>query len=101
MDRKRIVVWTSILSAVVLVSGCQETLTYERFQMIREDVSTHDDVERTLGPPEHKVGDVWSWTDFDRHLTCNVYFDPQGKVAKKEWIDADRGTWEGSAPSIE
>ena len=40
--------WTWVFSTLVLSSGCEETLTYQRFQLIREDVSTHEDVERTL-----------------------------------------------------
>lgn len=85
---------------LMLVVGCQK-LTHKRFQLIREGVSNQLEVEKTLGQPDRKLADLWNWTDHDRHLTCNIYFDDRGVVAKKEWIDATKGVWEGSAPGVD
>ena len=94
--------WTllALVGLGVFVVGC-EKLTYKRFQMIREGASTPLDVEKTLGEPDRKVGDLWNWTDHDRKITCNVYFDSRNVVAKKEWIDARKGIWEGAAPGVQ
>ena len=97
----KMLVAVTALALVVLATGCEKKLTYKRFQMVREGYATHMDVEQTLGEPDQKVGDVWNWQDFDRHITCNVYFDDNGVVAKKEWIDAKKGQREGSAPGVE
>ena len=97
----RALVGVTALALMVLATGCEKKLTYKRFQMVREGYATHMDVEQTLGEPNQKAGDVWSWQDFDRHITCNVYFDGKGVVDKKEWIDATKGQWEGSAPGVE
>ncbi|MFQ6049133.1 MAG: hypothetical protein ACE5K7_07200, partial [Phycisphaerae bacterium] len=68
---------------------------------IREGVSTKSEVEQTLGRPDRQFADMWNWVDHDRGITCNVYFDPRGVVTKKEWVDARRGIWEGSAAELE
>ncbi len=83
------------------VAGCQEKLTKQRFDTIIKGVSTKLDVEQTLGEPERKLDDLWSYEKHDKHLFVKIYFDQQGKVTNKEWISGKEGLWEGAAPGIE
>ena len=94
---RMMVAWAGLAALAV---GC-EKLTHERFQMIREGASTQLDVQKTLREPDRKVDDLWNWTKHDRQITCNVYFDSRGVVARKEWIDARKGIWEGAAPGVQ
>lgn len=85
------------LFALTLV-GCARQFTREHFNMIQAGVDDQEDVERILGKPEFVAQDVWFYEDTDRHHNAQVFFDEQGRVAGKEWMDANTGDWDGTNP---
>jgi hypothetical protein len=91
-------------SGVLLVSGCSK-FTYERFQMIKPDVDTKEDVQQILGEPERKGGDFWYYEDDDEEefAAARIFFYFDTNVVRgKEWISAaDGGTWEGQDPDAD
>ena len=86
-----------LLSAVVLIAtvGCSENLvTRHNYDMIKRGKSTRLEVEKTLGDTYTQRGeDQWEYEEMDRHLSVCIHFDENGKVKKKEWIDAKTGEW--------
>lgn len=92
-------------TCLVFLAGC-DPLTRERYEMITLNVDTDFDVEKMIGPPDHKLPGQWHYERTDKHLIVKVEFDDNGVVTRKEWIDALAGTWEdtedpGDEPSYE
>ncbi|HEV8261141.1 MAG TPA: hypothetical protein VGM03_14480 [Phycisphaerae bacterium] len=79
-------------TALLLLVGCDK-LTRNHFEMIQQGVSDKDDVERTIGKPDHVLDDQWHYERVDKHLNVQVDFDERGLVSRKQWIDATTGEW--------
>jgi len=86
------------LLSLLAAAGCERKFTRARFDTIQPGVSDRFDVEQTLGKPKAKLADVWYYEDLDRHLHAQVFFDNDGRVLGKEWMDARSGEWEGRSP---
>jgi hypothetical protein len=84
-----------LAAAVMLGMGCQK-LTYERWTTIHDGLPQLG-VEKTLGEPQVKMSDQWTWNDTDRDIVAHVWFDTEGKVIAKQWFDPKR-TMIGSPP---
>ncbi len=88
-----------LLGAAALVTvGCGPTLTHEKFSMIQQGVDDREDVRHVLGKPRFSTDAEWYWEDRDRHVAARVFFDDDGRVSGKEWMDAKHGQWEGRHP---
>ncbi|MBU0719397.1 MAG: hypothetical protein KJ749_14210 [Planctomycetes bacterium] len=79
--------------AVMLV-GCQDKLTHERFSQIQQNASTSTEVTALLGEPSHKLGESWYYERPEKHVTVIIDFDKAGSVSRKQWIDAMSAQWE-------
>lgn len=71
--------------------GCEQKLTYHRFETISQGDSPQV-VEATLGKPWMKgINDqAWVYQDIDRGINAIIYFE-DGKVSGKKWGDAAHG----------
>lgn len=94
---------TLTVAVVAVLSGCAENkLTRHNYDMIKEGQSTRSEVRHTLGVKHlAERGDQWEYEDMDRHLSVVFYFNGDGIVQRKEWIDAASGEWDGAAPHID
>ena len=88
-------------AAVLLLGGCASRFTYERFDLIRPNADSRADVQALLGDPDARFEDEWIYDDRGRRISAIIYFDAEGRVAGKEWIDGRAGTFEGSQPDDE
>lgn len=87
------------LAALAVLAGCASKFNRKNFNLIEPGISDKDDVRRTLGDPTTTgLGDEWIYDDLDEHHTAIIYFDPQGRVTNKEWMDSVTGEWEGQSP---
>ena len=59
--------------------------------------STQADVREALGEPDQVLADLWLYERPDKHLVVKLEFDDQGRLQRKEWIDAAGETWEDSS----
>ncbi len=81
----------------VCFGGCaKDMVTVEHFNLIHLGTSTRTDVRATLGEEYEDRGEHWEYERMDRHLTVFFYFDDDGTVTKKDWIDAKAGAWDSS-----
>ena len=89
--------WTTgallIVGAMLLVGGCDK-LTRAHYEMIVLNVSTTDDVARTIGPPNIKMDTNWNYERVDKHLSVIIDFSDDGVVVRKQWIDGMANQWE-------
>lgn len=85
-----------VVGVVTLSVGCEEKLTYKRWQLIHEGQSKLA-VEQTLGDPLIKMADHWTWNNADKAITAQVWYSGEGKVIAKQWFDPKRGM-EGGPP---
>lgn len=93
-----------ILSAALLVLlgltvGCQQKFTREHFDAIEIGVDNRTDVRDLLGGPNADYIDQWMYDDPGRMTVAIIYFYEDGRVAGKEWNDANRTTFEGTDPA--
>lgn len=87
-----------LLGGIAAVVGCEEKLTYERWQLINQG-STKLEVESAIGQPDIMMPDQWTYVDHDRGITAHIYFEADAnKVHSKQWIDAEHG-WQGKNPA--
>ena len=88
MNRKT---WTTIalLLGTLFVVGCEQKLTYTRFQAIQQGDAS-DTVESVLGKPAMRTDQTWMYSDHDRQIMATVYFQ-ESKVTGKEWHDPEHG----------
>jgi hypothetical protein len=82
-----------VLSAALVLSGCDK-LTRNHYEMIQQNVSNTDDVQRTIGDPNYRVDGQWHYDRVDKHLNVIIDFNEGGVVVRKQWIDANEGVWE-------
>lgn len=98
---RRVALTVLSLSLLVMFVGCAENkLTERNFDTIKEGVSTKLEVENTLGKPTADRGECWEYENEDANLTAYIHWNADGKVERKEWIDAEKGVWKGAAPGI-
>lgn len=86
------------LGVLTLLGGCHRQFTHERFDMIQIGVDDREDVRYILGRPTSDLDDQWLYDDLKRHYSAVIYFDDNGRVRGKEWMDARTGEWEGRNP---
>ena len=91
--------WSRWLAAgaVLLVCGCAQKLTYQRWEMVNTGDSP-DVVKATLGEPWQKTDMTWVYSDDDRHVTAFIYFR-DAKVNGKRWEDPEHGS-QGASPNV-
>ena len=86
------------LAGVVLVAGCaKDKLTHDNFMLVRQDVSTQADVSDLIGEPQERIDNRWLYERHKKGLIVLVEFDRQGKVERKQWINADTAEWYDSS----
>lgn len=81
-----------------LLAGCESKFNRQNFALIRPGADDREDVRVLLGEPAARMDDVWMYEDLDRHHYAQVFFDDDGRVLNKEWMDATTGEWEGENP---
>ena len=89
--------WVLLAASTMLLIGCEQKLTYDRWELICDGQSP-DAVEATLGKPCEKLDLNWMYMDMDRGITANIYFQ-DNKVTGKTWADPDRGM-QGKSPNV-
>jgi hypothetical protein len=88
----------ALATVCICLAGCESKFNHRNFQMIQPGVDDRVDVRETLGNPDADMGDVWIYDDLDRHYSARIFFDDDGRVLNKEWMDAKTGAWEGEDP---
>jgi len=88
------------LLVLTALFGCESKFNHERFQMIQIGADDREDVRHILGAPASDMGEVWIYDD-PGERTAAIYFDSDGRVLNKEWMDAESGDWEGENPWID
>lgn len=91
----------AIAVSLLLVGGCRNTpdrLTYDNYSRITQHTSTQTEVSALLGEPTNRLGEQWIYERPKQHLFVFVDFDGQGRVSRKQWIDAPSGTWDDTRP---
>lgn len=88
------------LLTIVLIAGCAENkVTRDNYDTIVEGSSTQDEVRLTMGEKHLiKRDDHWEYDVSDKHLAVYFFFDQNGVVRKKEWVDGRTGEWSSSDP---
>lgn len=88
--------WLAPALFALLPLGCAkpDKLTYGRFQQIRTNGTTPDEVHELIGPPDNQLGDSWLYHRPQTHLEVIIDFNEQGRVARKQWIDGLGERWE-------
>ncbi|MCP4590523.1 MAG: hypothetical protein GY842_07255 [bacterium] len=81
------------LVGILAVCGCDK-LTRNHYEMIVQNVSTTDDVARTIGPPSHELPGQWHYTREDKHLTVIIDFSDGDVVVRKQWVDGLAAEWD-------
>lgn len=100
-NRRKLFSVVGLIVAVGALAGCQDKLTYERFQMIRVDATMSHEVEHLLGEPTDILGNRWIYERPDDHLFAFVDYDEGGTVSRKQWYDAENEVLEDSNPEQE
>lgn len=101
MQRWRCACWVGALlvASGAFSAGCRagkDRVEYDNFNRIQPYRSTAMEVERILGPPDHKLGELWIYSRAKGRRMVKIEIGEDGIVQRKEWIDADRGVWEDS-----
>jgi outer membrane protein assembly factor BamE (lipoprotein component of BamABCDE complex) len=87
--------WIVVLGlGLVFLAGCAQRFSRERFDMITIGMDSRDDVRELMGEPDTRLDDQWLYDDVDERKSALIYFDRNGRVVSKEWMDTQEGTWE-------
>jgi hypothetical protein len=87
--------------ALILLTGCTQKLTYERWQTLTHQ-STKGEVETVLGTPNQlRQTDRWMYHDDDRQVTVNLEFTGRNQISYSRWIDPKKGVHEFGKARIE
>ncbi|MCK4342838.1 MAG: hypothetical protein KAY37_14065 [Phycisphaerae bacterium] len=89
------------LGALVVLTGCQNKFTKDRFEMITVGVDAREDVRLMIGEPTSDLHDQWFYDDLDHHYSCLIHFDEADRVCGKEWMDSVTGAWQGRNPNAD
>ncbi len=90
----------AIVALMVVATGCQappDKLVFDNYSLVRQAASARADVASLLGEPNHQLGDTWLYERPERHLTVLIEFDDDGRVERKQWVDAGEEVWDDSA----
>ncbi|TWT45796.1 hypothetical protein RAS1_22290 [Phycisphaerae bacterium RAS1] len=94
--------YRTALPAAVLVlalnAGCQRQFTYDNYARIEPHTDSMDDVLHFIGKPQADLGDQWYYEDEEDHYQARIFFDEEGRVIGKEFMDGKSGRWEGHDP---
>jgi len=86
-----------LLACLAPLAGCEQKLTYERWQLINQG-SSGLEVENAIGKPTFTMDDQWTYEDHDRHITAHIYYEKgSDRVLTKQWYDPEHG-WQGKNP---
>jgi len=97
--RTRLLTLTLLGLGLIVLTACHKNVfTRDRFEMIQQGVDNKEDVARTIGKPTSDLGDQWLYDDQKRFHAARIFFDEDGRVRGKEWMDTKTGTWEGQNP---
>ncbi len=91
----------AVLLVALSLPGCARQFTREHFDQIKPGVDERRDVREILGKPKTAMDDVWYYEDFGHKQHAQVFFDEDGRVISKEWMDAKTGEWEGENPDFD
>lgn len=91
----------ALCGALVLLTGCQNKFTHQRFQMISVGVDTRDDVRQVLGDPTADLHEQWFYDNIDEYYSAVIHFNHDGRVIGKEWMDSATGKWTGTNPNAD
>ncbi len=84
-------------ACIVLVTlvGCAapDRLSFDNYSTVNNKMSTQQDVRAALGEPDNILGNKWLYERPDRHLTVMIDFDKDGKIERKQWVDASGVQW--------
>jgi len=89
------------LVGLTVLTGCHRPFTRDRYEMIQIGVDDREDVRHVLGKPTCDLNDQWFYDDLKRHYSAVIFFDADGRVSGKEWMDARTGQWEGQNPNAD
>lgn len=80
---------------LVLLVGCAapDRLTFDNYSSVNNKMSTQADVRAALGEPDNILGNKWLYERPDKHLTVMIDFDKDGKIERKQWVDASGVQW--------
>ena len=95
---RRLPALLALFAGIMLLTGCGSKFNRENFNMVRIGTDDREDVRHMLGSPDADFGDVWMYDDADGYKTAQIYFDEDGRVLNKEWMDARSGEWSGENP---
>lgn len=86
------------LGAIGLLAGCAQKFTRNNFDMIHVGADDREDVRKLLGKPRIDATGEWYYVDDEQSQHARIFFDGNGRVRGKEWMNAETGVWEGSNP---
>ncbi|NLX22225.1 MAG: hypothetical protein GXY55_11250 [Phycisphaerae bacterium] len=95
--KSRIKVWLGLIMCGLLLAGCAEKLTFERWQTIHDGMHS-DAVTATLGEPWQTTEQTWIYSDENRGVTAMVYFRDDAVIGKT-WQSPEHGT-QGTSPNV-
>jgi len=94
--------FAGLLAALVIgvgLHGCAtpDKLTFENYSRLHERASSESEVEAAIGEPSSRLGSLWHYERPDKHLNVMIEFDNDGKIARKQWVDAMAPVWDDSS----
>jgi hypothetical protein len=89
----------TVFCAMLIGCHAPDKLVYDNYNRIQPCLSTEGDVTQLLGEPNHVLGERWMYERPEQHLHVFVDFGEDGRVERKQWIDAAADTWEDSDDS--
>lgn len=88
--------------AVLWIGACRsapDRLTYDNYARVTPYQSTQGEVSSSLGEPTSRLGQQWIYERPQQHLYVFIDFDDQGRVTRKQWVDAPSGKWDDTRES--
>ena len=89
----------ALVGAAGLLLGCGPSFR-EKFEWVKVGADDREDVRQILGQPKFRTHDQWVYDKPKKH-TAIIYFDGEGRVREKEWIDPKTGEWQGKHPDAD
>lgn len=86
-----------IAATGLLLVGCADKLTYQRWETIHDGMSP-EAVKATLGKPWHETDRMWLYSDDDKGIYAHIYFEGN-KVVGKKWTSPELGI-KGKSPDV-
>ncbi|MBL8877970.1 MAG: outer membrane protein assembly factor BamE [Phycisphaerales bacterium] len=86
------------MGLLMIGTGCAQKFTRQHFDMIEVGFDDRESVEKLLGKPRTDATGEWYYVDDEQSQHARVFFDGDGRVRGKEWMNADTGEWQGENP---